>query len=183
MKIYTRTGDDGSTSLFGGKRLPKYALRIESYGTVDELNASIGLLMTAVAHSEVSGFLQTIQSRLFDIGSHLAAEPGKNFNLPQVDEARVDELEHEMDKFNAELPELRHFVLPGGSTANAYAHQCRTICRRAERRVVALAEEEEVSAVIIKYLNRLSDYFFVLSRWLSVQAGAEEIKWIPSVEE
>ena len=182
MKIYTRTGDDGTTSLFGGKRLPKYALRIESYGTVDELNACLGLLMTELNDPALNSFLQSIQSRLFDIGSNLAAEPGKDLNLPNLDESLITELEHEMDKLNNELPELRHFVLPGGTKTNAYAHLCRTVCRRAERRVVALAEEEEVKANVIKYLNRLSDYFFVLSRWLSHEAGAEEIKWMPTIE-
>ena len=179
MKIYTRTGDDGTTGLFGGKRVPKYALRIESYGTVDELNSFLGLLIVDVLDDELVEFLRTTQSRLFDVGSHLAAVPDKKLSLPLVDDGLIEELEQKMDMLNLDLPELRHFVLPGSSKTNAHAHICRTVCRRAERLVVALAQEEQVDPVIIKYLNRLSDYFFVLSRWLCHLEGKEEVKWIP----
>ena len=179
MKIYTRTGDDGTTGLFGGKRVPKYALRIESYGTVDELNSFLGLLIVNLDDEMLISFLRTIQSRLFDVGALLAAVPGKNLSLPTIDVALVDELESEIDRLNVDIPELRHFVLPGNSLTNAHAHICRTVCRRAERLVVALSREEEVDAVLIKYLNRLSDYFFVLSRWLGFKTGQKEVKWIP----
>lgn len=182
MKIYTRTGDDGSTGLFGGKRVPKFALRIESYGTVDELNSFLGLLIVHLEDNQLAAYLRTIQSRLFDIGAHLAAMPDKKLNLPTIEPNLVDELENAMDSLNLNLPELRHFILPGNSKANAFAHVCRTVCRRAERLVVELAQEEEVDKILIIYLNRLSDYFFVLSRWLGHQQGRAEVKWIPKKE-
>ncbi len=179
MKIYTRTGDDGTTGLFGGKRVPKYALRIESYGTVDELNSFLGLLIVELSQPDLVEFLRSIQSRLFDIGAHLAAVPDKNLKLPRIDGDLVEELESEIDRLNLDLPDLKNFVLPGNSQKNAHTHICRTVCRRAERLVVALAQEEEVNETLIVYLNRLSDYFFVLSRWLGHVEGQEEVKWIP----
>ena len=179
MKIYTRTGDDGSTGLFGGQRVPKYALRIESYGTVDELNSFLGVLIMQLSDDNLVLFLRSIQSRLFDIGAHLAAVPDKKLCLPKIEPNLVDELENAIDALNLELPDLRHFVLPGNSTSNAYAHVCRTVCRRAERLVVELAQNEKVDHILVVYLNRLSDYFFVLSRWLGDQEGREEVKWIP----
>ena len=179
MKIYTKTGDDGTTGLFGGKRIPKYALRIESYGTVDELNSFLGLLIVQLDDEKLISFLRTLQSRLFDVGAHLAAVPGKKLSLPIIGEELVEELESAIDALNVDLPDLMHFILPGNGPTNAHAHVCRTVCRRAERLVVALASEEEVETILIKYLNRLSDYFFVLGRWLGHQEGREEVKWIP----
>lgn len=179
MKVYTRTGDDGTTALFGGQRIPKYALRIESYGTVDELNTAMGMLVQAVEDASLHPFLRTIQSRLFDVGAHLAAVPDKKLKLPIIGENLIDDLENEMDRMDAELEPLRHFVLPGSGEANARAHVCRAVCRRAERLVVLLNKEEGVEDILVRYLNRLSDYFFVLSRYLSMQRGDEEIKWIP----
>ncbi len=180
MKIYTKTGDKGETGLFGGKRVPKYAKRIKAYGTVDELNASLGMLIVGLSDDQLIQFLRTVQSRLFDIGSHLAAVPDKSLNLPEIAETLTSELEVAIDNMNAHLPTLRHFLLPGSSELNARAHVCRTVCRRAERLVVELSEEEYVAPNIIIYLNRLSDYFFVLSRWLSDRNQDVEIKWIPN---
>ena len=178
-KIYTKTGDDGSTGLFGGARLPKYHIRIEAYGTVDELNSSIGWLMTFVKESETHSLLQTIQSRLFTIGSNLASDPSKDMITPDLVDADVLTLENSIDQLQSQLPELKHFILPGGSQAISAAHLTRTICRRAERRCVALAHDSQVDPIIILYLNRLSDYFFVLARWIGHNEGVEEIKWTP----
>ena len=179
IKIYTKTGDDGSTGLFGGTRLPKHHIRIEAYGTLDELNSSIGWLMTHIKESETSSLLQTIQSRLFTIGSNLASDPSKDMITPDLLDDDVTMLEKSIDKFQSRLPELKHFILPGGSQAISAAHLTRTICRRAERRCVALAHDSHVEPIILLYLNRLSDYFFVLARWLGYNEGVEEIKWIP----
>lgn len=172
MKIYTKTGDKGETSLLGGTRVSKAHQKIEAYGTVDELNSSIGLLRTsAEAHD---AFLLNIQHTLFNIGSLLATERKVNINLPEVNVSDIESLEKEIDRLNENLEPLRSFVLPGGSQASAYAHMSRCICRRAERRVVPLEGEY---TFLIKYLNRLSDYLFVLSRALLHDAGLEEIKW------
>lgn len=179
MKIYTKTGDDGTTALFGGQRIPKFSLRIESYGTVDELNACLGMLIQEVEDTSLHPFLRTIQSRLFDVGAHLAAVPNKTLKLPIIGDNLIEDLENEMDRMDQELPELRHFILPGSGEANARAHICRTVCRRAERLVVLLNREEGVEDVLIRYLNRLSDYFFMLSRYISFQRNEDEIKWIP----
>lgn len=178
-KIYTKTGDDGSTGLFGGARLPKHHIRIEAYGTVDELNSSIGWLMTFIGDSETHSLLQTIQSRLFTVGSNLASDPSKEMITPDLTEDDVHTIERSIDRLQSVLPELKHFILPGGSQSVSAAHLTRTICRRAERRCVALAHDSQVESIIILYLNRLSDYFFVLARWLGQTEGIEEIKWIP----
>lgn len=182
MKIYTKTGDDGSTALFGGQRVQKHALRIQAYGTVDELNTFLGSLIVSIEEEDLIEFLRAVQSRLFDVGAHLAAVPDKKLKLPIINENLIDELEARIDQLNETLPALRHFILPGSSEANARAHICRTVCRRAERLVVALAADESVDRVIVKYLNRLSDYFFILSRSLNHQANLEEVKWIPVKE-
>ena len=172
MKIYTKTGDKGKTSLLGGTRVSKAHERIEAYGTVDELNSAIGVLRSTPSdHNE---FLLEIQHILFNIGSILATEREVKFELKQVEPSDVEKLEKEMDRLNESLPPLKEFVLPGGSLANGHAHMCRSICRRAERRVVQL---EDVPELLVKYLNRLSDYFFMLSRALLHEAGREEIKW------
>ena len=177
MKIYTKTGDKGETSLYGGKRLQKDDLRIESYGTVDELNAHVGLLREGDIHDDYDAILQQIQIELFNIGSHLASSPNGSFPLPKLNEDLVEQLEKAMDDMNESLPELRTFILPGGSESASRAHLSRTVCRRAERRVVSLSHAEQVNDQIIIFLNRLSDFFFVFSRYLLHTEGKSEIKW------
>jgi len=180
MKIYTRTGDKGMTGLFGGARVPKHHIRIESYGTVDELNSYIGLIRhrdIGQHHSEVLG---EVQDRLFTIGSILASDPSKsNLNVPDLHQSDIDLLEHEMDMMNADLPEMRFFVLPGGNDTVSFCHVARCVCRRAERLAVQLNETEPVEALVLIYLNRLSDYLFVLSRAVSASTGATEVPWKP----
>lgn len=178
MKIYTKTGDKGETSLFGGKRVPKYNLRIESYGTVDELNSHVGLLRSYENSKEANAALIEIQDRLFTIGSNLATVPGnEKVKIPGLNESDINFLENEIDKMNEKLPIMKSFVLPGGDIVVAQCHIARCVCRRAERLVVHLASEEFVSEDVIKYLNRLSDYLFVLSRMISVEKSVEEIPW------
>jgi len=178
-KIYTKTGDDGTTGLFGGARLPKNHIRIEAYGTVDELNSVIGWLMTFIKDSDTNTFLLSVQSRLFTVGSNLASDPEKEMITPDLVDEDIRTIEESIDVMQNGLPPLKHFILPGGSPSVSAAHLARTVCRRAERRCVALAYESEVEPKIILYLNRLSDYFFVLARWLAQKEGVEEIKWIP----
>jgi cob(I)alamin adenosyltransferase len=182
MKIYTKKGDKGETSLLGGTRVKKSHIRIESYGTVDELNSWIGLIRDQQIDNNAKKFLIHIQDRLFTIGSHLASDPDKSkAKIPGIKEEDVSALEKEMDTMNEVLPEMRSFVLPGGHTTVSYCHIARCVCRRAERYTVALASEEKVDDIIIKYLNRLSDYLFVLSRKLSNDLNAEEIPWKPNL--
>lgn len=177
MKIYTKTGDQGTTSLFGGARVPKNHLRIESYGTVDELNCHIGLLISYLSMDDVEVFLLQIQHKLFNIGSCLAIDPKSDIVLPGVTQQDVDILEQAMDQYNTMLPELKNFILPGGNIANAQSHVCRTVCRRAERKIISLSLEDTVDQYIIIYLNRLSDYFFVLSRYISLNSNTPEVLW------
>lgn len=180
MKIYTKKGDSGMTSLIGGSRVPKHHLRIESYGTVDELNANLGLLRDQNIAEELISDLLEIQDRLFTIGSLLAAEPGKSkMDLPQIFESDITFLENRIDEMDEELEPMRSFVLPGGHSFVSYCHIARCVCRRAERNIVHLAANEEVNDLIIQYLNRLSDYLFTLSRKLSKDFNIEEIKWTP----
>jgi len=180
MKIYTKKGDSGMTSLIGGSRVPKHHLRIESYGTVDELNANLGLLRDQNIAEELINDLLEIQDRLFTIGSQLAAEPGKSkMDLPQIFESDITFLENRIDEMDEELEPMRSFVLPGGHSFVSYCHIARCVCRRAERNIVHLAANEEVNELIIQYLNRLSDYLFTLSRKLSKDFNIEEIKWTP----
>jgi len=180
MKIYTKTGDKGQTALFGGKRLPKDDLRIEAYGTVDELNAHIGLLRDSGLTADDQNILIEIQDRLFTIGSLLASDPEKNnLQVPQIQDDDVTYLENLMDKMNEELPEMRSFVLPGGHVAVSQCHVARCVCRRAERRVVSLSAAASVGPLVIQYLNRLSDYLFVLSRSIAAQKKAAETPWKP----
>jgi len=182
MKIYTKKGDKGETSLLGGTRVAKSHIRIESYGTVDELNSWIGLIRDQQIDNDTKKFLIHVQDRLFTIGSHLAADPTKSgIKIPEIKEENVIALEKEMDKMNEVLPEMRSFVLPGGHTTVSYCHIARCVCRRAERCSVDLAGKEKVEDIIIKYLNRLSDYLFVLSRKLSSDLKAEEIPWKPGL--
>ncbi len=182
FKIYTKTGDKGQTSLIGGTRLPKQHIRIEAYGTVDELNSFIGLIRDQLLSQPSKTVLIEIQDRLFTAGSLLAADPVKNkMILPQLHETDVTLLETEIDKMNETLPEMKHFVLPGGHTTVSFCHIARCVCRRAERAVLRLSENEPVDELIYKYLNRLSDYLFVLSRKLTYDLKAEEIPWKPRV--
>lgn len=183
MKLYTKKGDAGSTSLLGGTRVQKYDLRIESYGTVDELNSYLGLLRDQAAVEEYVPILKTIQSKLFTIGSWLAMEPGKNhFKLPEITAEDITQLEVSIDEMDAKLPALKNFVLPGGHPANSIAHIARTVCRRAERRVVELNDasaESPVSPLVLQYLNRLSDWLFQLSRAITYLTDADESPWLP----
>jgi cob(I)alamin adenosyltransferase len=188
-KIYTRGGDQGQTSLVGGQRVSKNALRIESYGTVDELNSFVGLARTTVEesatrHPEFAAFaviLKRIQHELFNLGSILATLPADvHPKQPQITDAEISRLEKEIDEANQQLPLLRSFVLPGGSRMEAELHICRTVCRRAERLLVSLSGEESVPLEAIRYLNRLSDAFFVWSRWVNAILGRAEVLWEPN---
>jgi cob(I)alamin adenosyltransferase len=180
MKIYTKTGDDGTTALFGGKRVLKSAARIEAYGTIDELNAHTGLLRDQEVNQKRDDVLVEIQDRLFTIGALLAAEPGnENVKVPPLDERDVLFLEKQIDTMDAELPPLKSFILPGGHVSVSVCHIARTVCRRAERRVNALDQAEKIDALIIKYINRLSDYFFVLGRKIALELHIEETPWKP----
>ncbi|MGB6037704.1 MAG: cob(I)yrinic acid a,c-diamide adenosyltransferase [Cryomorphaceae bacterium] len=178
MKIYTKTGDEGKTSLLGGSRVAKYHLRIESYGTVDELNTAVGMLRSMELSAGIAEVLIEIQNKLFIIGSQLASEPGEpKFKIPKLLGEDTVYLETKIDKMEEDLPVMRNFVLPGGHPSVAQAHVARCICRRAERIVLHLKDESDVPAEIPVYLNRLSDFFFVLSRKLTKDLGAEEIPW------
>ena len=178
MKIYTKTGDKGLTSLIGGTRVPKSSLRIECYGTVDELNSHIGLVRDQDVNAARRPLLKEIQDRLFTIGSALAADPEKSkMKLPDLHEADVTLLEEEMDRLNLDLPELRAFILPGGHPAVSHAHVARCVCRRAERLVIHLGEDSFVAELVAVYLNRLSDFLFVLSRAMAHELGVEEVTW------
>jgi cob(I)alamin adenosyltransferase len=183
VRIYTRTGDRGETGLFGGGRVPKSDPRVEAYGEVDELNAVLGWALAGLDDAAVRERIASIQADLFTIGAHLATPPAperrRRPELPPLDPDRVRALESWIDGAEAELPELRAFILPGGSAAGAALHLARTVCRRAERRVVALAEREPVEPDIIIYLNRLSDLLFVLARIANQRAGAVEETWQP----
>jgi cob(I)alamin adenosyltransferase len=185
-KVYTRTGDRGETALVGGKRVPKDSLRIEAYGAIDELNSIVGLarvfneesLDAGEAHQFLDEVLCQIQDQLFDIGSELAT-PAEFFQqgMYRVSEGEIDRLEKLMDKCQEDLEPLKSFVLPGGGRVGAYLHQSRTVCRRAERDILRLSREEVVSPDVLKYVNRLSDLFFVLSRWIAKQTGEQEYLW------
>jgi cob(I)alamin adenosyltransferase len=178
MKIYTRKGDEGKTSLIGGARVSKAHIRIDAYGTIDELNSYIGWLRDLSGTALKSEVLIEIQDRLFTIGSLLASDPeASNMKLPELHEQDVVFLENEMDYFDKDLPEMKSFILPGGHQASSCAHVARCVCRRAERTVVLLSENDTVDPLVIKYLNRLSDYLFVLSRHLSAFFRAEETPW------
>ena len=174
MKIYTRKGDEGMTSLLGGVRVPKHHLRIECYGTIDELNSYIGVLRDHEPANQDGEFLQWVQDTLFTIGSHLATDPtaSSKLKLPEIKQADVDKLEQSMDQFDEELPALKNFVLPGGHPANSFTHVARCVCRRAERLAVQLNEEETVEPIILRFLNRLRLALYlqpldVVSKWQS----------------
>ncbi|MCA6423275.1 MAG: cob(I)yrinic acid a,c-diamide adenosyltransferase [Flavobacterium sp.] len=187
MKVYTKTGDTGITSLFGGTRVPKHHIRIESYGTVDELNSHIGLIRDQEINVLYKNVLIEVQDRLFTVGAILATPPKKevlkngqkrlqNLGILETD---IEFLENEIDSMEDSLPPMTHFVLPGGHTTVSYCHIARCVCRRAERLAVHLNELEPTDELVIKYLNRLSDYLFVLARKLSQDLNADEVKWIP----
>lgn len=180
MKIYTKTGDSGTTSLLGGARVSKAHVRIEAYGTVDELNSYVGLLRDQDVNTNRKELLKQIQDRLFTLGAHLATELGKDKVVkPDLFEEDIQLLEDQMDSMDSELPELKSFVLPGGHQSVSFAHLARCVCRRAERIVIALNETEPVDALIVQYLNRLSDFLFVLGRKMAAELSAEEVKWEP----
>jgi cob(I)alamin adenosyltransferase len=182
MKIYTKTGDKGITSLIGGTRVPKYHLRIESYGTVDELNSYIGLIRDQDISVHNKQVLKEIQDRLFTIGSSLASDPERSkMIIPDLHMADIEMLEKEMDLMNEQLPELRHFILPGGDNAISFCHIARCVCRRAERLTVHLSEESKVDERVNIYLNRLSDYLFTLARKIGNEHKIPENQWIPRV--
>ena len=182
MKIYTKTGDKGLTSLIGGTRVPKHHLRIESYGTVDELNSYIGLIRDQNISEHDKDVLKHIQDRLFTIGASLAADPEKSkMVIPDLKDEDIELLEHEMDIIDEQLPPLKHFILPGGSNAISFCHIARCVCRRAERITVHLAEESPVDEKVNIYLNRLSDYLFTLARKIGDEQSIPENKWIPRI--
>ena len=187
MKVYTKTGDKGTTALFGGTRVPKDHIRIESYGTVDELNSHIGLIRDQEMNPHFKDILIEIQDRLFTVGAILATPPEKEvmkngeLRLQKLGiiESDIELLEKEIDTMEDSLPQMTHFVLPGGHTTVSYCHVARCVCRSAERLAVQLSHEEPIDEMAVKYLNRLSDYLFVLARKLSSDLKADEVKWIP----
>jgi cob(I)alamin adenosyltransferase len=179
MKIYTKTGDQGQTSLLGGMRVPKHHLKIEAYGTVDELNSYLGLVRDVAGDKHSIETIIKIQNSLFTIGAQLATETGnEKVKIPHIQVSDIEFLEKEIDAMDAQLPPLKNFVLPGGNTWVSHCHVARCICRRAERLVVHLSENEKIDEQIISYLNRLSDYLFVLSRYAALKTNANEIPWI-----
>lgn len=186
MKIYTKTGDKGTTSLIGGTRVPKYHPRTNAYGTVDELNANIGMVRSHGIEEKHINTLKEIQTNLFTIGSELATDPKKakmrdgrdRLQISKINHSHVEELEKAIDQMNESLPPLKNFILPGGHQAVAACHIARTICRRAERAATALYDQEEFDENLLKYLNRLSDFLFVLARKISHELGVEETPWI-----
>jgi cob(I)alamin adenosyltransferase len=180
MKIYTKTGDSGNTGLIGGTRVPKNDIRIEAYGTVDELNAFIGLLASGLEAGQNKVFLKKIQFLLFAVGSHLATDQSqtKLHQSSVIREENISEIEKEIDRLSENLPPLNYFVLPGDPSASSTAHVCRTITRRAERRILELKQQKsEIDNNILVYINRLSDYFFVLSRYIAINEGFNEFLW------
>ena len=187
MKVYTKTGDTGTTALFGGTRVPKHHIRIESYGTVDELNSHIGLIRDQEMNQLYKEVLIEVQDRLFTVGAILATPPEKETlkngqkrlqNLG-IQDSDIEYLENQIDAMEESLPQMTHFVLPGGHTTVSYCHIARCVCRRAERLAVHLNDIEPTDELVIKYLNRLSDYLFVLARKLSFDLNADEVQWIP----
>jgi cob(I)alamin adenosyltransferase len=179
FKIYTKTGDKGTTGLFGGMRLSKDDIRIESYGTVDELNSYLGLIRDSALDQHIAGLIKGIQQVLFDIGSHLAAQPDKKLNLPELHGSLINILESEIDTMELSLTPLKTFILPGGHPVASHCHIARCICRRAERRIVTLSREQEIHVLILPFLNRLSDFLFILARYVTQQHNGQEIPWIP----
>jgi cob(I)alamin adenosyltransferase len=191
-KVYTRTGDKGETALVGGKRVPKDSPRIHAYGTIDELNSVVGLarvfneesLDAGEAHQFLDGVLCQIQDELFDLGSELATPPEFfKEGMYRVSESEIDRIEKSIDRCQKDLEPLKSFILPGGGRIGAYLHQCRTVCRRAEREILRLSRSEDINDCALKYVNRLSDLFFVLSRWIAKQTGEPEYLWQRGLQE
>lgn len=184
FKIYTKTGDKGKTALIGGTKVPKSHIRIETYGTIDELNSYIGLVNDQITDTATNNLLREVQDRLFTIGSSLACDPEKEakMSIPDLHPADVTLLETSIDKMNEELPVMKSFILPGGHVAVSTCHIARCVCRRAERLCVGMQEEGmAIAPLILQYINRLSDYLFVLARWVGQRLGVEEITWKPRV--
>ena len=181
-KIYTRRGDDGSTGLFGGPRVRKDDLRVSAYGDVDELNSALGVAREELPEGDLRALVDALQSELFTLGAELATPDAAAApkQVPRITDALVVRLEQEIDRLTAELPEMKSFILPGGSRAGAALHLCRTVCRRAERKVVSLAESAKVSPQALAYLNRLSDLLFMMARAANLRAGGREIPWKPA---
>jgi cob(I)alamin adenosyltransferase len=179
MKIYTKTGDKGKTSLIGGTKVSKADIRIETYGTVDELNAHIGLLADQPINQKRVDFLRNIQSNLFVIGSILALEENSKFKIPTLIKEDVENLEKAIDEIDSQVPPLKNFILPGGHQSISFAQVARCVCRRAERLVVHLSENIQIDELVIQYLNRLSDYLFMLCRMMHVELNIDEIAWKP----
>jgi len=179
MKIYTKTGDDGTTGLFGGRRVAKYSLRIDAYGTVDELNAIIGIALTHDTPTIIKEHLQSISSLLFTVGSDLATpqDASVKSSVPAITEDHVMHLEQWIDSYEEQLPTLKNFILPGGSPSGAHLHLARTVCRRAERAIVALKQEEDINPTLLRFINRLSDYLFVAARYTNAKLGFDDIEW------
>ncbi|MEO9892301.1 cob(I)yrinic acid a,c-diamide adenosyltransferase [Aurantibacter sp.] len=188
MKIYTKTGDKGQTSLYGGTRVSKHHLRIDALGCVDELNSWIGLLKDQEIESHYKKLLLEVQHKLFTLGAILATDPEKailksgkeRLNINIINATDISLLEDEIDKMNNSLPEMTHFILPGGHTTISYSHIARTVCRRAERTVSLLNEQQAIEINVLAYINRLSDYLFVLARKLTLELNVDEIKWMPT---
>lgn len=187
MKVYTKTGDKGTTALFGGTRVPKHHIRIETYGTVDELNSYIGLIRDQDINPDYKNILIEVQDRLFTVGAIMATPPEKEvlkngkqrLDINRISDEDIELLEKQIDLMDTELPQMTHFVLPGGHTTVSYCHIARCVCRRAERLATHLNEIETIDSQVLTYLNRLSDYLFVLARKLSHDLNADEVKWIP----
>lgn len=185
MRVYTKTGDKGTTGLIGGTRVPKDHIRLEAYGTVDELNSFVGTLFDHLQLPELQRWISEIQATLFTIGSTLATDPHKEqrMKLPSVAEEDIIGLEKKIDLMEESLPPLKNFILPGGHIAASTAHVCRSVCRRAERNCIRLQNNgEPVSEDVVKYLNRLSDFFFVLSRYIIQKHNGKEIPWLPKTK-
>ncbi|RKH31733.1 cob(I)yrinic acid a,c-diamide adenosyltransferase [Corallococcus sicarius] len=181
MKIYTKTGDAGETGLFGGGRVPKDDALVDAYGEVDELNATLGLARTFSLPADLDHFLQRLQEQLFTLGAVLATPPQSRAaaHIPELKPEWVEEMERHIDRYEEELPKMTHFILPGGASSAAALHLARTVCRRAERRVVSLLREDRAPPAVAMYLNRLSDLLFVVARLVNFRAGLPDVKWIP----
>ena len=179
MKIYSRKGDKGDTSLFNGKIVKKHNLRVDAYGTIDELNSFIGLLKDYIEDEKIKDLLNRIQIKLFSIGSFLSAinKEGELSNKVKIKNIDIENIESEIDNFNKDLPKLKNFIIPGGHKPSSYSHVCRSICRRAERKISQINDESKINPLILPYVNRLSDLFFVLSRYLSFNDNANESYW------
>ena len=181
MKIYTRTGDDGTTGLLGGKRVLKYDRRLAAYGTIDELNAVLGVARAAGPSAQSDQILLRLQGEMFHLGAELASAPGAALSTAVLPDSSVEDIEAEIDALERELPSLQAFILPGGSSVAAALHLARCVCRRAERELVALSEDEQVRPLVLKYVNRVSDLLFVLARTANAEAGVADVSWEKSL--